>query len=123
MHGYTSELIMGEAKRRRNLGIPPREKNEDIKLPQLDKKAIQQKVRSTLYKYPIIPFLFYGAAIVILIGGLFFVFKYLKIAWFKGLLILITISLLIWIDFYNVLEWIIKKKKFEDIKISKMNVQ
>ena len=59
---------MGEAKRRKNLGIPPREKNEDIKLPQLDKKAIQQKVRSTLYKYPIIPFLFYGAAIVILIA-------------------------------------------------------
>ena len=46
---------MGEAKRRKNLGIPPRDKNEDIKLPQLDKKAIQQKVRSTLYKYPIIP--------------------------------------------------------------------
>ena len=59
---------MGEAKRRKNLGIPPREKNEDIKMPELDKKAIQQKVRSTLYKYPIIPFLFYGAAIVILIS-------------------------------------------------------
>ncbi len=57
MYGHTSVLIMGEAKRRKNLGIPPREKNEDIKLPQLDKKAIQQKVRSTLYKYPIIPFL------------------------------------------------------------------
>ena len=76
MYGNTSVLIMGEAKRRKNLGIPPREKKfEDIKLPQLDKKAIQQKVRSTLYKYPIIPFLFYGAAILILIGGLFYVFK------------------------------------------------
>ena len=64
MYGHTSVLIMGEAKRRKNLGIPPREKTEDIKLPQLDKKAIQQKVRSTLYKYPIIPFLFYGAAIL-----------------------------------------------------------
>ena len=31
---------MGEAKRRKNLGIPPREKSEDIKLPQLDKKVI-----------------------------------------------------------------------------------
>ena len=70
---------MGEAKRRKNLGIPPRKKKEEIKLPQLDKKAIQQKVRSTLYKYPIIPFFFYGMAIVILIGGLFYVFKYLKI--------------------------------------------
>ena len=75
MYGYTSLLIMGEAKRRKNLGIPPRKKSEDIKLPQLDKKAIQQKVRSILYKYPIIPFLFYGAAISILIGGLFYVFK------------------------------------------------
>ena len=71
---------MGEAKRRKNLGMSPRKKTEDIKLPQLDKKAIQQKVRSTLYKYPIIPFLFYGAAIVILIGGVFFVFKSFRVA-------------------------------------------
>ena len=42
---------MGEAKRRKNLGIPPRKKTEDIKLPQLDKKAIQQKVRSTSVSY------------------------------------------------------------------------
>ena len=80
MYGNYLLLKMGEAKRRKNLGIPPREKNVDIKLPQLDKKAIQQKVRSTLYKYPIIPFLFYGAAIVILIGGLVYVFKSFKIA-------------------------------------------
>ena len=39
MYGYTLVLIMGEAKRRKNLGIPPREKNENINLPQLDKKA------------------------------------------------------------------------------------
>ena len=75
MYGYTKLLIMGEAKRRKDLGIAPRDKTEDIKLPQLDKKAIQKKVRSILYKYPIIPFLFYGAAIVILVGGLFYVFK------------------------------------------------
>ena len=56
MYGHTSVLIMGEAKRRKNLGIPPREKKEDIKLPQLDKKAIQQKVRSTLYKLSNYPF-------------------------------------------------------------------
>ena len=79
MHGHTSVLIMGEAKRRKNLGIPPREKTDDIKLPQLDKKVIQQKVRSTLYKYPIIPFIFNGAAIVILIGGLFYVLHSFKI--------------------------------------------
>ena len=71
---------MGEAKRRKNLGISPRKKNEEINLPQLDKEALQQKVRATLYKYPIIPFLFYGAAILILVGGLFFVFKSFNIA-------------------------------------------
>ena len=79
MYENTSVLMMGEAKRRKNLGITPREKTEDIKLPQLDKKAIQQKVRSILYKYPIIPFLFYGVAIVILIGGLYYVTKSFKI--------------------------------------------
>ena len=79
MYGNTLILVMGEAKRRKNLGIPPREKIQEIKLPTLDKKAIQKKVRSTLYQYPIIPFLFYGAAILILIGGLFFVFKSFKI--------------------------------------------
>ena len=75
MYEYSSVLIMGEAKRRKNLGIPPREKTQEIELNQIDKKEIQQKVRSTLYKYPIIPFLFYGAAILILIGGLFYTFK------------------------------------------------
>ena len=80
MYGDTSVLIMGEAKRRKNLGIPPREKIQNINLPQLDKKAIQKKVRSILYKYPIIPFLFYGAAILILIGGLFYVFKSFNLA-------------------------------------------
>ena len=44
MYGNTSVLIMGEAKRRKNLGIPPREKNEDIKLPQLDKKPYSKKL-------------------------------------------------------------------------------
>ena len=39
MYWNTSVLIMGEAKRRKNLGIPPREKTEDIKLPKLDKKS------------------------------------------------------------------------------------
>ena len=75
MYWHKSVLIMGEAKRRKDLGIPPREKTEEITFPQLDKKAIQQKVRTALYKYPIIPFLFYGAAIVILIGGIFYVLQ------------------------------------------------
>tara|TARA_B100000945_G_C20334322_1_gene574046 strand:+ start:315 stop:530 length:216 start_codon:yes stop_codon:yes gene_type:complete len=70
---------MGEAKRRKILGAPPREKTVDLKLPELDKKAIQKKVRSTLYKYPIIPFIFYGAAILILIGGVIYVIKFYKL--------------------------------------------
>ena len=61
---------MGEAKRRKELGLPPREK--PIKLPKLDKESIKKKVRATLYKYPIIPFLFYGAAILVLIGGVLY---------------------------------------------------
>ena len=68
---------MGEAKRRKELGISPREKSIDF--PKFDKKSIQKKVRSTLYKYPIIPFLFYAAAILTLIGGIFYVFRYYKL--------------------------------------------
>ena len=67
MYGNSLVLIMREAKRRKNLAISPREKTKDINLPTLDKKDVQQKVRSILYKYRILPFLFYGAAILILI--------------------------------------------------------
>ncbi len=69
---------MGESKRRKELGIPPREKPLEIKPPEIDKKDIQKKVRDTLYKYPIIPLLFYGAAILILVGGIFYVIRFLK---------------------------------------------
>ena len=68
---------MGEAKRRKELGLPPREKTKV--LPKLDKESIQKKVRSTLYKYPIIPLLFYGAAILSLVGGVFYVVKLYKL--------------------------------------------
>ena len=70
---------MGEAKRRKKLGISPREKSTDLNLPKLDKKAIQNKVRSTLYKYPIIPFMFYGAAILIFAGGSFYLLIHYKV--------------------------------------------
>ena len=53
-------LIMGEAKRRKELGLPPREKSVELNLPILDKENIQKKVRSFLYKNPIIPFAFMG---------------------------------------------------------------
>ena len=68
---------MGEAKRRKELGISPREK--PIEFTTFDKKFIQKKVRSTLYKYPIIPFVFYAAAIITLIGGIFYVVRFYKL--------------------------------------------
>ena len=68
---------MGEAKRRKELGAPPREK--PIELPKFDKKSVQKKVRATLYKYPIIPYLFYGAALLILVFGLIYVVKFYKL--------------------------------------------
>ena len=67
---------MGEAKRRKDLGLPPREK--DFVLPEFNKEEVKQKVRNTLYKYPIIPYLFYGFAIAIFFVGIFSVFKYYK---------------------------------------------
>ena len=54
---------MGEAKRRKELGLPPREKKPELKFPVLEKENIQKKVRSFLYKNPIIPFVFYGLVI------------------------------------------------------------
>ena len=71
---------MGEAKRRKELGVPPREK--PIQLPKFDKESVQKKVKATLYKYPIIPFLFYGGAILILVGGVIYVMKFYKLIWF-----------------------------------------
>tara|TARA_Y100001968_G_scaffold91358_1_gene82201 strand:- start:2062 stop:2283 length:222 start_codon:yes stop_codon:yes gene_type:complete len=54
---------MGEAKRRKKLGLPPRAKPVELRLPELDKQNIQRKVRSFLYKNPIVPFVFYGLVI------------------------------------------------------------
>ena len=67
---------MGEAKRRKDLGLPPRKK--DFVLPEFNKEEVKQKVRNTLYKYPIIPYVFYGVAIAILLVGIFSVIKYYK---------------------------------------------
>ena len=68
---------MGEAKRRKELGVDSREK--PIEFPKFDKESVQKKVRATLYKYPIIPFLFYGAALLILIGGVIYAVKFYKL--------------------------------------------
>jgi len=70
---------MGEAKRRKELGLPPRKKPIQTKLPTLDKEDIQNKVRSFLYKNPIIPFLFYGTAIAALAWGVFNLIKVYKL--------------------------------------------
>ena len=68
---------MGEAKRRKELGIPPREK--PILLPKLDKESIKKKVRNTLYKYPIIPLIFYASAILVFMGGVIYIIKSYKL--------------------------------------------
>ena len=62
---------MGEAKRRKELGLPPREKPVELKLPILDKDIIQKKVRSFLYKNPIVPFAFYSFVIGAFGWGIF----------------------------------------------------
>ena len=67
---------MGEAKRRKELGLDPRPK--EIVIPELNKEEVKKKVRAILYKYPIIPFIFYGFAVVVLIGGLLSIIKIYK---------------------------------------------
>ena len=67
---------MGEAKRRKDLGLAPREK--DFDLPEFNKEEVKQKVRIFLYKYPIIPYVFYGVAIAIFLVGIFSFIKYYK---------------------------------------------
>ena len=42
MYGNTSGLIMGEAKRRKNLGIPPRDKTEDINFEEVARFSIYE---------------------------------------------------------------------------------
>ncbi len=59
---------MGEAKRRKELGLPPRERTVELMMPVLDKENMQKNIRSFLYKNPIIPFAFYG----LVLGGFVF---------------------------------------------------
>ena len=70
---------MGEAKRRQELGLPPRDQPNKVKIPKLDKESIQKKVRSFLYKNPIIPFSFYGAAIAALVWAVYNLVKVYKL--------------------------------------------
>ena len=70
---------MGEAKRRKELGLLPRERPIEADLPTLDKEAIQKKVRSFLYKNQIIPVAFYAVAIAALVLGVYNVLKVYKL--------------------------------------------
>ena len=67
---------MGEAKRRKDLGLPPRMK--ELLIPKFDKKKVKSKVKEILYKYPLIPFTFYALAIVIFLTGIYFVITFYK---------------------------------------------
>ncbi len=70
---------MGEAKRRKELGLPPREKTVEENLPVLDKEVIQRKVRSFLYKNPIFPFVFYGLILGSFGWGLYNLIKFYQL--------------------------------------------
>ena len=70
---------MGEAKRRKQLGMPPRDKPVELKFPVLDKENIQKKVRSFLYKNPIIPILFYTSVTGSLVWGVYNLVKVYKL--------------------------------------------
>ena len=70
---------MGEAKRRKELRLPPREKAIETKLPSLDKEEIQKKVRSFLYKNPIVPFAFYAFVTATLAWGIYHLVKVYKL--------------------------------------------
>ena len=70
---------MGEAKRRKELGLPPREKPIEAKLPKLDKEALHNKIRSFLYENQIIPVAFYAAAIAALAWGVYNLLKVYKL--------------------------------------------
>ena len=74
-----NKCFMGEAKRRKELGLPHREKTKEMELPKLDKGYIQKKVRSFLYKNPIIPFSFYGASIAAIAWGVYNLLKFYKL--------------------------------------------
>ena len=70
---------MGEAKRRKDLGLPPREKPIETKLPTLDKEEIQKEVRSFLYKNQFIPVAFYAALLAALVWGVYNLLKVYKL--------------------------------------------
>ena len=76
---------MGEAKRRKKLGLPPRnidenKRRKNLGLPpkEIDKENLKQNIRTTFKKFPIIPYTFYAAALAIFILGIFKVFSYYK---------------------------------------------
>ncbi len=76
---------MGEAKRRRNLGLAPRKideakKRKELGLPpkEIDKEELKKNIKSTFSNYPFIPFIFYSAALIVLIFGVIKIINYYK---------------------------------------------
>ena len=76
---------MGEAKRRKSLGLPPRKIDEekrrkDLGLPpkEIDKEKLKKSIKSTFNKFPYIPIIFYGASLAFLIFGIIKIFDYYK---------------------------------------------
>ena len=70
---------MGEAKRRKELGLPPRENTTELALPKLDKESIKKKARTMLYENPVIPILFYGTLATAIVFGVFKLIKLYKL--------------------------------------------
>ncbi len=76
---------MGEAKRRKSLGLPPRKVDEakrrkELGLPpkEIDKEKLKKSIKSTFNKFPFLPILFYGASLVVLIVGIIKIFNYYR---------------------------------------------
>ena len=67
---------MGEAKRRKDLGLPARKK--ELSIPEFDKKKVKSKVKEILYKYPLIPFTFHTLLIIVFLTGIYFVITFYK---------------------------------------------
>ena len=69
---------MGEAKRRKELGLPPREKPKELELPKLDKGSIQKKLGHFYIKIQLSNF-FYDASIAAIAWGVYNLLKFYKL--------------------------------------------
>ena len=68
---------MGEAKRRKTLGLPPRKIDEEKRRKQLglppkeiDKEKLKKRIKSTFNRFPYISIFFYIASLAFIIFGI-----------------------------------------------------